>query len=257
MEHEHPRQAGRSQAFTLIELLVVISIISLLVAILLPALAQARYQANITSCATRVRQVGLATMLYVSDSNDYFPNYQWNTTIVNQGYLASDANRFCPIIADSANNWLALRHANWGTSNVQRGPGWTYAINVALAFPNGWGVFSTDTPARNGDVIRPSKGMLYSDSAQRGPFYPHRNDYVDMIFFGRTDAAWANPPHVGPDGITRGINVTYIDGHTGYFKHQGETTTTAVRASTAYPTNYKSYWAIEGTQSYNLAPYTD
>lgn len=61
----------RSSGFTLIELLVVISIISLLIAILLPALAKARQSAYTIQCASNIRQIGMGTFLYAQDYDDY------------------------------------------------------------------------------------------------------------------------------------------------------------------------------------------
>ena len=50
---------SRQQAFTLIELLVVISIIALLIAIMLPALQQAREEARVAVCGSNLRQLGI------------------------------------------------------------------------------------------------------------------------------------------------------------------------------------------------------
>ncbi|MFN8730324.1 MAG: type II secretion system protein [Planctomyces sp.] len=68
-----PRERrARRGAFTLIELLVVIAIISLLVAVLLPALAGARKAARQTKCLTQLRQLAVAQEIYANDNRDYF-----------------------------------------------------------------------------------------------------------------------------------------------------------------------------------------
>ncbi|MEM6552615.1 MAG: DUF1559 domain-containing protein [Planctomycetota bacterium] len=66
----HPKP---TRAFTLIELLVVISIISLLISILLPALGSAREAARSVQCLSRLRQLGLALDMYADDHGGRVP----------------------------------------------------------------------------------------------------------------------------------------------------------------------------------------
>ena len=60
----------KPKAFTLIELLVVIAIISLLVAILLPALSSAREQGRSGVCKVNLRSMGQAEQFYMESHND-------------------------------------------------------------------------------------------------------------------------------------------------------------------------------------------
>ncbi len=64
----------RKRAFTLIELLVVIAIIAILAAILFPVFAQARVAAKKTADLSNSKQLGIATMLYLSDNDDTYPS---------------------------------------------------------------------------------------------------------------------------------------------------------------------------------------
>ncbi len=59
--------------FTLIELLVVIAIIALLVGILLPTLASARLSAQSLACGAKLKQIGIATSMYLDDFNNALP----------------------------------------------------------------------------------------------------------------------------------------------------------------------------------------
>lgn len=60
-------------AFTLVELLVVVSILALLLAVLMPSLAQARRQAAAAVCGSNLKQVATAFTVYLNDHGDRYP----------------------------------------------------------------------------------------------------------------------------------------------------------------------------------------
>ena len=68
------RKPTAQHGFTLIELLVVIAIIAILAAILFPVFAQAREKGRQTACLSNMKQIGTATMMYVQDYDESYPN---------------------------------------------------------------------------------------------------------------------------------------------------------------------------------------
>jgi prepilin-type N-terminal cleavage/methylation domain-containing protein len=98
------RAARKSSGFTLVELLVVIAIIGILIALLLPAIQQAREAARRLQCRNNLKQMGMASLTHV-DKQNFYPTGGWSW------------------------NWVG--DANCGYDGRQPG-GWIYAILPGL-----------------------------------------------------------------------------------------------------------------------------
>ena len=105
----------RRLGFTLIELLVVIAIISVIVAILFPVFGTAREKARQVSCASNLRQLGLAFQQYSQDNDETMPSFSlvwvgWAGPLC--GYVKSAGVFDCPDdqTAVTRREELALRH---------------------------------------------------------------------------------------------------------------------------------------------------
>ena len=75
----------RAKGFTLIELLVVISIITLLMAILLPTLQRVNRQAKAVTCQANLKQWGMMLTLYLEDNEGYFPGNKYDAVWIMSG----------------------------------------------------------------------------------------------------------------------------------------------------------------------------
>jgi prepilin-type N-terminal cleavage/methylation domain-containing protein len=74
----HLSRVASRRAFSLIELLVVIGIVALLIAMLMPALANSRESANRVQCLNTLRTIGQAAQLHANDHRGYFPLAGWH-----------------------------------------------------------------------------------------------------------------------------------------------------------------------------------
>jgi prepilin-type N-terminal cleavage/methylation domain-containing protein len=143
------------KAFTLIELLIVISIIALLIAILLPVLSSARYDAANFLCLNRQRQWVIATTAYTVDNDGFYPDRGIDTILGGQPFWARWAPRMYHAntdesLDDTLGQYMASETAVWvcpqydgahnsGASNgcLTHGKGHSNSIWTTLSFHGG------------------------------------------------------------------------------------------------------------------------
>jgi prepilin-type N-terminal cleavage/methylation domain-containing protein/prepilin-type processing-associated H-X9-DG protein len=186
------------RAFTLIELLVVIAIIAILAAILFPVFAQAREKARAITCVSNMKQIGLATLMYIQDYDETFPYAQGN----DQAARPTAANLVDPYIKAGNLNVNDLGGNAWPETSVWVCPdGKTYDhggdvdgyfayaynflyltdVNASNNFvPNwtdnqaDWGIWAWNQPGRTlAAVDHPSATVMWVDAGHSdGPNAP-------------------------------------------------------------------------------------
>ncbi len=125
-------------AFTLIELLVVIAIIAILAAILFPVFAKAREKARQTACLSNMKQMGSATLMYLTDYDQTYYAHRFN------GPNGVDVN---PVVAETGGAASPLTgHARsrifWAT--LLQPYTKSYDIFKCPSNPNAWVKYNPD-----------------------------------------------------------------------------------------------------------------
>jgi len=226
----------KSQGFTLIELLVVVAIIAVLVAILLPSLAQARRQAYAVICATRLNQLGVFHQHYADQNGGHIPPL---TSTFNKAFYWS--YYMAPIVSSDAQlicgNYGEFLYGSWAASTkpkgnevgqksglccaeaVSRAPDLftpTYARNVFLSPGYKWGVSGSNVNWWAAPVMSqcsdPSATVFFADG------YLYTNIYGTMSYPYVSNGMWAGlfsgvPSNTEYLHVGNTVSILWADNH--------------------------------------------
>lgn len=223
--------------FTLIELLVVIAIIAVLAGILFPVFASARAAGKRVKCASRLKQLAAAILLYADDNNSRFvpaasdidsPGgglMRWHGVRTNPAaefkpeagplwkyFARSGGLKKCPLAS-------MLRMRSNDPNAFEAGCG-GYGYNAAYV---GGTYYRNDFPecvriaSLGSDIRTPSKTVMFTDAAMpRDRRDPHLIEYSfcepPFAVFAGSQQAFHNSPsiHFRQGGTA---NVAWCDGH--------------------------------------------
>jgi prepilin-type N-terminal cleavage/methylation domain-containing protein/prepilin-type processing-associated H-X9-DG protein len=231
---------ARTTGFTLVELLVVIGIISVLIAMLLPALNKARQQAKVVACGSQERQIAMALLMYANDNKGWFPKtfcFGGQGIIKEEAYGQSgpdyDKSPIAPYLKSSnvlkcpaQSDVLKAAHAPYYASPTRfLGSYRIIAAHAGRANSSsvwyGWLMYTHSTGANDyrapipnvnwtGRTMRdPDTGRAeYVDTSDQQPMLMDCFDAVDKLWYGFSVDNIPNN-HYGLGGE----NVAFIDGH--------------------------------------------
>jgi prepilin-type N-terminal cleavage/methylation domain-containing protein/prepilin-type processing-associated H-X9-DG protein len=248
------QKGDRSTAFTLIELLVVIAIIAILAALLLPALARAKDQAQKTTCTSNLKECALAFHMYGNDCKDVmaWPNWDgstdeespggWLYTLPNTGwgdtcpdpyllpagytmasawktglwytYMPNQNAYLCPVDIQSPDYVKVPTQQNGGAGRNNKLS--SYVQNGCICnFSDPTGAGKVGLTYKSTDVWSPMCYFMWEPNENTlGPGNPGAFEFNDGANF--PDAPPAGGEGIGPLHGKNGGNILALDGHVDY-----------------------------------------
>jgi prepilin-type N-terminal cleavage/methylation domain-containing protein/prepilin-type processing-associated H-X9-DG protein len=185
--------------FTLIELLVVIAIIAILAAILFPVFAQAREKARSTSCLSNLKQIGLASAMYLQDYDEKWvigtwgASTGWDTWIDPMDDPARQPNWWSQLQPYVKNNGIFL------CPSAPNGA-WYQANRRNTSYMSNWWIIFTGEADAN--IVQHARCPTFMDAGE---------SWSGAWSF-ETAEPWPRPLH------SNGINAVFADGHAKHVK---------------------------------------
>jgi prepilin-type N-terminal cleavage/methylation domain-containing protein/prepilin-type processing-associated H-X9-DG protein len=207
------------RGFTLIELLVVIAIIAILAAILFPVFAKAREKARQASCASNLKEIMLAELMYVQDFDE------------TAHYCVGETNIGWSFIGGSDCGGCFQRYeADWG--GVCEVPGkryyrplYPYIRNSQIWYcPSATQEFRNYAWCRGGDrqaignIQYPAQSVCFADGL--GALSWLTTSELCCSPSSPSPLLTTTNPHLVGSGHNEGANLAFWDGHVKWYKTQ-------------------------------------
>jgi prepilin-type N-terminal cleavage/methylation domain-containing protein/prepilin-type processing-associated H-X9-DG protein len=207
--------------FTLIELLVVIAIIAILASLLLPVLAKSKTKAEGVACASNIKQLSLAWLLYADENGDWLVNNHgvpetlarrqtWANNV--QDWIDGEDNTNLVYLSDSKLGPYANRATKIYKCPADREPAAngqrirSMSMNAMVGNPGE--LTNRFNPLyiqfyKTADVTKPAAIFVFLDE--------HCDTLNDGFFVNRLeDNVWGNVPGSYHNGAA---NFSFVDGH--------------------------------------------
>ncbi len=248
------RRSRELQAFTLLEVLVVVAVISILAALLLPALARAKEKSRSVVCRSNQRQIGLSYRLQCDEGNQRLDDpaiFDWwlaNFGTTGKTWVCPSAP-YVPSYGGTVRtaweiDWMEMDPPGSSLRYFATNRVGSYAINWRL-FEASWNAHSPLSPSSNSlaldfatesDVVQPTSTPVISDGAvwSTSPMAsdpaptsltewteaylltPDQYRSIWVVAIPRHGQAPTTPPTSWPPSISLpgSVNVAFYDGHT-------------------------------------------
>jgi len=216
------------EGFTLVELLVVISIISLIMAITLPWLSEAREQGKRVTCLANMRNLTQGWIMYAQGNDDKLCSSRTNWHVPPENHWVADGP------------WIPGNTVGGTAQAIKNGVLWPYVAETLDVYKcksdrserlrsyaiiesmNGWEQSSVAHPMyrRLSDVTPAGQRMVFLDAECLTPWisgpFP-----VPRMNMGNDQILWTlDPTHSITARHSRGCNVSFADGHCEYLKYR-------------------------------------
>jgi prepilin-type N-terminal cleavage/methylation domain-containing protein/prepilin-type processing-associated H-X9-DG protein len=260
-------------AFTLIELLVVIAIIAILAAMLLPALANSKEEANRAACGSNLKQWGLALTMYLDDNRQIFPMAKIaNGTIGAPSGYNEDTPQWSDLVTFHAAGQGDDVWYNALPPYIGRVPLWQIAAAPGN-FPSMKTLFVCPTAARQPSEFGPGRIVFNYGSNYKGAtgltgigygsnfsfsvvvcpsafvfMTEARAHSTESPFYGTSPTNEVGCSHIYTAQISSrhkaGMNINFSDGHVAYYRYSYVCSNAVTKA--ADPGNPDINWTYNG-----------